>query len=131
MYIALVNDSGQCRYVYCDLYIVDGDEISVKTSFMSNCKCQLTLFLVSSKIESYRSYNVENIVNQWTYIAEINPFLTLLIFPLEGEMTPHSIELKMNHRSKKLYSTVIPVFFRFAPCFIQSAQSSRLFSNML
>lgn len=131
MYIALVNDSVQCRYVYFDFYIVDGGKISVKTSFMSNCKCPINLVSCLSKIESYRFYNVEHVVNQWTYIAEINPFLTLLIFPLEGEMTPSSIELKMNHRSKKLYSTVIPVFFRFAPCFIQSAQSSRLFPNML
>lgn len=56
VYIALVNDSGQCRYVYCDLYIVDGDEISVKTSFMSIdpvVNAQLTLFLAKSKIESY------------------------------------------------------------------------------
>lgn len=101
-------------YMYCDLYIVDGGEIFVKTSFMSSCKCP-TIYIKPCFLPRARlkviSFNVENIVNQWTYIAEINPFLGLLIFPLEGEMTPSSIELKMNHRSKKLYSTVIPVFF--------------------
>lgn len=30
-------------YMYCDLYIVDGGEIFVKTSFMSSCKCPTNL----------------------------------------------------------------------------------------